>query len=56
MGYYNQDRIRKEIGYGADPRGWTAHLGDKLGEAERAEEGQGGRAADQPLEGGEGSS
>ena len=23
MGYYNQDRVRDEIGYAADPRGWT---------------------------------
>jgi len=30
MGYYNQDPIRKEIGYAADPRGWTSHSGDEL--------------------------
>jgi hypothetical protein len=30
MGYYNQDRIRREIGYDADPWGWTAHFGDEL--------------------------
>lgn len=28
MGYYNQDRIRREIGYAADPRGWSARDGD----------------------------
>jgi hypothetical protein len=33
MGYYNQDRVRQEIGYGADPWGWTAHFGDELREA-----------------------
>ena len=27
MGYYNQDSVREEIGYGADPWGWTAHFG-----------------------------
>jgi hypothetical protein len=32
MGYYNQDRVRKEIGYGADPWGWTAHFGEELRE------------------------
>jgi len=30
MGYYNQDRVREDIGYAADPRGWTAHFGDQL--------------------------
>ncbi|MGD2121060.1 MAG: hypothetical protein PVJ76_04920 [Gemmatimonadota bacterium] len=30
MGYYNQDRVRKEIGYDADPWGWTACFGDEL--------------------------
>ncbi len=32
MGYYSQDRVRKAIGYGADPWGWTAHFGDELRE------------------------
>jgi hypothetical protein len=35
MGYYNQDQIRKGIGYDADPWGWTDHFGDELREAER---------------------
>jgi hypothetical protein len=30
MGYYNQDLVRKAIGYDADPWGWTAHFGDEL--------------------------
>ncbi len=49
MGYYNQDRIRKEIGYDADPWGWTAHHGDELRADEEnrpgvdeGEEGEGG--------------
>ena len=37
MGYYNQDRVRQEIGYGADPWGWTAHFGDELREAGEAD-------------------
>lgn len=32
MGYYNQSRVREEIGYGAAPWGWTAHFGDELRE------------------------
>jgi hypothetical protein len=49
MGYYNQDRIRKEIGYDADPWGWTGHFGDELraddenrSAADEGEEGEGG--------------
>lgn len=35
MGYYNQDRVRREIGYGADPGGWSARReGDPDPEAE----------------------
>jgi len=56
MGYYNQDRVRKQIGYGADPWGWTAHFGDELREAEEAEADPGDASAGQSPEGGEGSS
>ena len=31
MGYYNQDPIRQEIGYGADPRGWAARPDNRSG-------------------------
>ena len=34
MGYYTQDRVRQEIGYGADPWGWTGHFGGELPESE----------------------
>jgi len=37
MGYYNQDRVRQEIGYAADPWGWTAHFGDELREVGEAD-------------------
>ena len=45
MGYYNQDRVRAGIGYGADPWGWTAYhrrrLEDKGAEAEGPAVGEG---------------
>ena len=28
MGYYTQDDVRREIGYRADPWGWTDYFGD----------------------------
>ena len=56
LGYYNQDRVRKEIGYRADPWGWTAHFGEELREAEEAEADPGDASAGQSAEGGEGSS
>ena len=34
MGYYNQNAVRKRIGYNADPWGWTAHFGDELEKGE----------------------
>ncbi len=32
MGYYNQDRVRGEIGYAADPRGWAVVRDAQAGE------------------------
>ena len=55
MGYYNQDRVRQEIGYGAVPWGWTAHYGDDLREAEESDGGS-DRTQGLSLEGGEGAS
>jgi hypothetical protein len=39
MGYYNQEKVRSAIGYGADPWGWTAHFRDELEEERAAAEG-----------------
>jgi len=39
MGYYNQDHVRREIGYGAEPWGWTAQVGDELLETEESDGG-----------------
>jgi hypothetical protein len=39
MGYYNQDRIRRDIGYAADPRGWGARPGRVPGDGSREEGG-----------------
>jgi hypothetical protein len=47
MGYYNQEQVRKEIGYGADPWGWTAHYGDELEEERAAAERAGGGEVDE---------
>jgi len=30
MGYYNQEEVRRDIGYGADPGGWTAWQDDGM--------------------------
>lgn len=32
MGYYNQDRVRREMGYRADPGGWGARRGGETPE------------------------
>jgi len=55
MGYYNQDRVRQEIGYGAVPWGWTAHYGDMLLEDGELD-GPGERTEAPSPEGGEGAS
>jgi len=55
MGYYNQDRVRQEIGYGAVPWGWTAHYGKGLEEAGEPDGGS-GRAGEPSPRGKEGPS
>jgi len=50
MGYYNQDRVRREIGYAAHPRGWAARFGDepRADEADRPAPDEGGRGEGGP--------
>ncbi|MFH1765106.1 MAG: hypothetical protein ABIF09_13040 [Gemmatimonadota bacterium] len=55
MGYYNQDRIREDIGYGAAPWGWTDHFGGELREAGQPD-GPGDGTEKPSREGGEGAS
>ncbi len=54
MGYYAQDRVRREIGYAADPWGWTAHFGDDLTDTEAPDGGsyQAGEPSPKGEEGG----
>ncbi len=48
MGYYNQETVRRRIGYGADPWGWTAHFGDELRAAETPDSPGGGTEEPSP--------